>query len=160
MTRIPPICPYCFTPARISDGVEVYGTPGYGAMYVCGNYPECDAYVGVHKGTQEPLGRLANAELRQAKVRAHKAFDPLWQSASALYDLPDDEDERRQALRRIRSRARTRAYAWLAEQLGTEVEHTHIGWFDVDQCYRTIRACRDATPARIREWAKSTEGVK
>ena len=31
------------------------------------------AYVGVHKGTDKPLGRLANAELRYWKKRAHAA---------------------------------------------------------------------------------------
>jgi len=44
-------------------------------IYLCRS---CDAYVGVHKGTDKPKGRLANAELREYKKKAHSAFDPLW----------------------------------------------------------------------------------
>jgi hypothetical protein len=36
--------------------------------------------VGCHKGTTKPLGRLADAELREWKKRAHAAFDPVWQA--------------------------------------------------------------------------------
>ena len=40
----------------------------------------CGAYVGVHKNSPDhaPLGRLANAELRKMKIKAHAAFDKLW----------------------------------------------------------------------------------
>lgn len=59
------ICPYCRAKAELRDSEFVYGDRNYGKIYVCSNYPICDAYVGVHKGTQDkPKGTLANAELR------------------------------------------------------------------------------------------------
>ena len=68
-------CDYCGRQAEYVDSKVIYGK-SYGMMYLCRN---CMAYVGVHKGTDKPLGRLANAELRYWKKRAHAVFDPLWQ---------------------------------------------------------------------------------
>lgn len=83
-------------------------------FYLC---RPCDAYVGCHKGTT-PLGRLANAELRAAKSRAHLAFDPLWKEKYF--------------------RSRTRAYNWLAQQLKINASDCHIGMFDLDMCSRVV----------------------
>jgi len=85
-------------------------------VYLC---RPCDAYVGVHKGTDRPLGRLANAELRHWKNAAHASFDPLWQFG------------------KYRGR-RNDAYRWLAEKMGLPEEKTHIGMFDVAQCQKVI----------------------
>lgn len=67
-------CDYCGRRAEYVDSRIVYGM-SRGKIYLCRN---CMAYVGVHKGTDKPLGRLANAELRRWKKAAHHAFDPLW----------------------------------------------------------------------------------
>lgn len=80
-----------------------------------------------------PLGRLANAELRQAKRAAHAAFDPLWQS---------------------RRMSRRSAYAWLAQQLGIAVEDCHIGMFDTESCQRVIAAVREKRYALLKEGAR------
>ena len=69
-------CPYCGKEAELIDSSVIYGR-SYGMAYICF---DCDAYVGTHKGTEKPLGRLANAELRKWKMRAHDAFDPIWKS--------------------------------------------------------------------------------
>lgn len=97
----------------------------------------CRAYVGCHKagahmfingkkvvsdGTT-PLGRLADADLRTAKQKAHAAFDPLW---------THDEN---------RSKARKREYKWLANALGINPDDCHIGEFDLDQCFKVELAC-------------------
>jgi hypothetical protein len=79
------------------------------------------AYVGCHKITGEPLGRLANHELRGWKKMAHAAFDQLWLG---------------------REHTRGDMYLWLSEQLGIPMEKCHIGMFDVEQCKRVIDACR------------------
>ena len=50
-------CPYCGRQAEYVDSKVIYGR-SYGMAYLCRN---CDAYVGVHRGTDEPLGRLADA---------------------------------------------------------------------------------------------------
>ena len=87
-------------------------------FYQC---PPCDAYVGCHPGTDRPLGRLANAELRHAKSAAHAAFDPLWSHGA---------------------RNRKSAYVWLAQQLGIAVDQCHIGYFDLEQCRRVVALCK------------------
>ena len=114
------MCPYC----------------GHEALFVFGDiiYPHrrdlwkkpfwacepCGAYVGCHPGTENPLGRLANSELRSAKVSVHAAFDPLWRSGRM---------------------SRNAAYRWLAENLGIEVRHCHVGMFDVEMCRKAVFLC-------------------
>ena len=112
------ICPYCGSQAEYVDSKIIYKR-SYGMIYHC---RECDAYVGVHKGTDNPLGRLANKELRHWKRAAHDAFDPIWQSG------------------RMKRRD---AYQWLAEQMGLSPEETHIGMFDVRECKKVIELCKD-----------------
>lgn len=67
------ICPYCGKPTEYVDSSVIYGR-SYGMIYLC---RDCRAYVGVHKGTDQALGRLANAELRKAKKEAHFYFDQI-----------------------------------------------------------------------------------
>lgn len=112
------ICPYCGERAEFVDSKIVYGK-SYGKIYLC---RKCLAYVGVHKGTDKPLGRLANAELRYWKKAAHAAFDPIWKYG------------------RFRG-YRNAAYGWLAGRMGLPVEETHIGMFDVAQCKKAIQIC-------------------
>lgn len=109
-------CDYCGRPTLYTDSAVVYSR-SYGMIYYC---PPCSAWVGVHRGTNKPLGRLANAELRGWKKKAHAAFDPLWQQGHMN---------------------RHAAYAWLAQQLGIPEKQTHIGMFDVHQCQQVVRIC-------------------
>lgn len=109
-------CPYCEQRAKFVDSKVIYGR-SYGMVYYC---KPCDAYVGVHKGTDKPLGRLANKELRRWKNAAHAAFDPVWQTGRMK---------------------RPQAYKWLSEQMGYAPEKTHIGMFDVHECKRVIQIC-------------------
>lgn len=111
-------CDYCGTPAKFVDSKVIYGR-SYGMMYLC---PNCRAYVGVHKGTDIPLGRLADAELRKWKNAAHKAFDYLWQCGPFF-------------------RRRNDAYKWLSIQMHLPIRKTHIGMFDVEQCKTVIKIC-------------------
>ena len=113
-------CDYCGERAKFVYRKIVYGK-SYGKIYLC---RKCMAYVGVHKGTDKPLGRLANAELRYWKKAAHAAFDPLWKYG------------------RFRG-YRNAAYSWLADRMGLPVEKTHIGMFDVAQCKKAIQICRN-----------------
>ena len=66
-------CDYCGRETEYVDSKVIYGK-SYGKIYLCRN---CMAYVGVHKGTDKPLGRLANAELRNWKKAAHAVFDSV-----------------------------------------------------------------------------------
>jgi hypothetical protein len=124
----PPICPYCQRPSvllKTSD--SVYNGRDYGPIYRC---DPCDAHVGCHPGTFKPLGRLANKELRQAKQRAHEAFDPRWKTGKGG-----------------KGGRRRQAYAWLAAQLGIPFQECHIGEFDVETCNRVVELCREKADA-------------
>lgn len=117
------VCNYCQRPALLVTGKTIY--PHRPDLYQLQfwNCDPCGAWVGCHKGTIKPLGRLANAELRQAKQEAHNAFDPFWRS-NGFHG---------QKLKR------SAAYKWLAKQLG--VERIHIGECDVETCRRVVKIC-------------------
>ena len=53
-------CPYCGATAvlRTADGIY-YDNSRNVMLYVCSNYPQCDAYVRVHPGTNKPVGTMA-----------------------------------------------------------------------------------------------------
>lgn len=114
------LCDYCRKPAKFCDSKIVYGK-SRGMIYYCG---DCNAYVGVHKGTDIPRGRMANAELRYWKREAHAAFDPLWQYG------------RFKGFRNV-------AYGWLARRMNLPMDKTHISLFDVAQCKKVVSICRN-----------------
>lgn len=120
-------CPYCGEWAEKTTGLKVYPRRPdlhHLVMYAC---LPCDAWVGAHKDSGKPLGRLANAELRRAKMAAHAAFDPLWKSGQM---------------------SRKKAYKMLSDKMGLKPEETHIGMFDVEQCNTVVILC---TPVIIKE---------
>jgi len=118
-----PICPYCERKSVYADSAEVYNGKSYGMIYLC---RPCDAYVGTHKNSKKPLGRLADAELRKWKRKAHNAFDPLWEFKTK---------------RMAKHIARNNAYRWLAVQLKIDRDACHIGKFDIDMCKKVIAIC-------------------
>ena len=117
----------------------------------------CRAYVGCHPDGR-PLGRLANAELRAAKIAAHDALDPLWRPFSAQHVAYPEERVVNKKLQRV---MRKRAYAWLSVQMGTPVDDTHIGMFDVAECRRVVEVISGARidAAGIRLWFKERQHV-
>lgn len=144
-----PTCPYCNLPAVfLPTSSSIYNGRDYGPIWKC---TPCDAYVGVHKGTRNPLGRLANKELRAAKQAAHRAFDPLWKDLRGAY--PD----LMVVTNKLRSIARSRAYRWLALQLDIRYEDCHVGMFDLELCERTVLVIQATRPtsALIRQWFKA-----
>lgn len=137
-------CDYCDRPAELVGGNVIYPhRPDLTHKWFWRCKP-CKAYVGCHitplgqKKTKpplyQPLGRLANAELRAAKQRAHAAFDPLWKS---------------------REMTRSSAYKWAAEAMGISANNCHIGMFDIDQCNRLVVLVNE----RCNEPAKATTGT-
>lgn len=113
--KTPTICPYCAGKVIFTDSAVLYHGKSYGDIYLCTN---CNASVGVHKGTRKPLGTLANSVLKLKRRETHAVFDGWWQSMRMN---------------------RTAAYQWLAEQMGLPVYRTHIGQFDMEQCERVIQ---------------------
>jgi hypothetical protein len=122
-----PICPYCGSKAELVSSTKVYQGRDFGLIWLCPKYPECDSYVGADF-QQNPLGRLANAELRKWKVLAHDAFDPLWRAKMKREGCS-------------RGEARGKGYKWLSAQLNIPSNECHIGMFDVDMCKRVVEIC-------------------
>lgn len=121
-----PMCPYCGDPAEfLENSAVLYHGTDYGPTWRCFN---CSAWVGCHKGTKRPLGRLANAELRSAKMAAHAAFDRLWKAK-----IRRDQCSKKAA--------RGAGYRWLAAQLGIDPKDCHIGMMDADLCRRVVAVC-------------------
>ncbi|MDY7579382.1 zinc-finger-containing protein [Herbaspirillum sp. RTI4] len=58
--------------------------------------------------------------LARARMSAHNAFDPKWQS---------------------RQMTRSQAYKWLAQQLGVSERECHMLKFDIPMCERVISVC-------------------
>jgi len=113
------ICDYCGDKATYEDSSVIYGR-SYGMVYIC-KCVEGWAYVGVHKGTNKPLGRLADKTLREMKKKAHSVFDPMWKSGGL---------------------SRKQAYSWLADKLSIKGKDCHIGMFDCAQCTKVMRICQ------------------
>lgn len=125
---VAPVCDYCQTMSELVSGTDIYPhRPDLKdkRIYRC---EPCGAWVGCHPGTLNPLGRLANAELRAAKQRAHAAFDPLWRAKMEREGIKQKE-------------ARNRAYQWLAAELEIPAPDCHIGMFDVATCERVVEIC-------------------
>ena len=121
-TMLNPTCPYCGKLSELVKGNVIYSGRRDlwdKTFYLCA---PCDAYVGCHPNSVNPLGRLANEELRKAKMLAHRAFDPMWRDGNLN---------------------RRTAYCWLAERLGIEEKECHIGMFDVDMCKKVIQVCKE-----------------
>ncbi|MDQ2079522.1 zinc-finger-containing protein [Xanthobacteraceae bacterium Astr-EGSB] len=131
-------CPYCGNAAALVTGREVYPHRGDRDLiekpfWAC---LPCGAWVGCHPGTTSPLGRLANAELRKAKMAAHAAFDPFWKAKMRRDGVP-------------KKKARGLAYKWLAGQLGIAREDCHVGMMDVETCRRVVEVCNGFRNRRV-----------
>ena len=127
---MPVMCPYCRKNAVFVDSAEVYHGKSHGKIWLC---RDCQAWVGVHNGTDRPLGRLANAALRKLKMQVHAAFDPIWKTGlDKRLPLPNGVE---------RLGERSRAYLWLAFELGIAPAQCHIGMFNDAQCLKVIEVC-------------------
>jgi hypothetical protein len=126
----PPLCPYCHKPAVLVEGDVIYPHRtdlAHKRFWYC---QKDNAWVGCHMPNTIPMGRLANAELRSAKMAAHDAFDPFWDAYCRKHGVS-------------KGKGRGKAYKWLAEQLGIRPADCHIGMFDVDTCRRTVEICNN-----------------
>lgn len=106
-------CPYCGKDAEWVENKAVYGK-NYGKSYMIWLCRDCDAYVGCHNNTKEPLGTMANARLRKARIEAHNAIDPLWKSGKVK---------------------RNHVYGLLHKMFGKEI---HIGNSDLSLCFDIV----------------------
>jgi ssDNA-binding Zn-finger/Zn-ribbon topoisomerase 1 len=115
-------CPYCGGSVVLRSADGIYKDNSRNAMlYVCANYPQCDAYVRVHEGTKIPVGTLANPELRALRKEAHDYFNRLYLTGRMSKDD---------------------AYAWLAAILQAPHTQAHIGHLTEYYCTVVIEECK------------------
>ena len=122
----PCACPYCGKPVRLERGDALPEASKYKTqlVYICSDYPKCDAYVGVHTGTTIPLGKLADRELRFLRITLHQLFDKLWLKTS---DVPPPL-------------FREEAYTWLSHIVQWQRSYkVHIAHLTKRQCVVAIR---------------------
>lgn len=112
-------CDYCGRPATLTTGRELYGQSGSRGRRLYWRCDPCDAHVGCHPGSDGPLGSLAKKAVREARIRAHNAFELLIECGLTRRD----------------------AYTWLRNQMGLDERACHIGRFDVERCRRVVNIC-------------------
>lgn len=118
------ICPYCKSQAEYVDTAVIYRGKSYGMAYLC---KPCDAYVGVHKGTDLPLGTLANKEDRIWRMKAHAAFDPLWKTGNMK---------------------RRDAYSHMQRLMDMSAAEAHISRMTATQCQKLVSLLVVGQPIR------------
>lgn len=144
-----PQCPYCGAASVFLPSTEsLYRGQDYGPAFVC---KPCGAWVGAHRDTLKPMGRLANKELRALKIQCHARFNPLYLDLRSAYP---DHGPLNTYKKKVRHAARSRAYEWLAEQLNIAGEDCHIGMFDEARCKQVIALLDSLKPtsATVRAW--------
>jgi hypothetical protein len=116
-----PLCPYCGKESTEATGKDVYPHREDLAGKRFFQCAPCQAHVGRYADGR-PLGYLANAETRRARMTAHAAFDPLWKSGRMT---------------------RTQAYEELARAMGIRQEDCHIGMFNIEECKKTLEVAEN-----------------
>lgn len=114
-----PRCPYCGSTTVYRSATGIYQENDDDVMlYVCKNYPTCDAYIRTQKGTAIPIGQMANGKLRALRKDAHRLFDQLHLKGYM---------------------SKRTAYTWLSSVLGVPYEQAHIGQLSELRCELVIR---------------------
>lgn len=149
MTRAPiqmiePKCIECGKISELKTGAAIWPNRTDLAdipIYLC----TCGAYVGVHRGTDVPLGYPAGPRTRAARKAAHAEFDLLWEAKIKPGKV-------------TKGAARGLGYAWLAKNLGIEPAACHIAHFDEATCRRVVAICKPFAD-RIREARRQAQAV-
>lgn len=134
-----PRCPYCGSHSilRSADGIYL-DNPNGTMLYVCKNYPRCDAYVRTMPGSSIPLGTLANRELRAMRTEIHRYFTRFSREG---HMTKDD------------------TYQWLQATLGSPMADAHVGNLAEYECRRVLIEAQRLMQT-IEERNKRKEGGK
>lgn len=122
-------CPTCRGSASIRPRSWI-GHDSGGNVLACDNYPDCDTYVGVHRYTLRPMGRMATREVRWKRSVAHTWIDQMWQDYGY---------------------SRQQAYEWVAETLGLTDREAHVAKLSEGQLDTLIEAARAVVRKLARE---------
>ena len=111
-------CPYCGASVVFRSAEGIYKEDANKTMlFVCRNYPRCDAYVRVHPGTKKPVGTMADGKLRAMRNTAHRYFDMIHKSGLMT---------------------KNEAYQWLAYKVCAPLSQAHIGLMGEYYCQQVI----------------------
>lgn len=108
------ICPFCDKEAKWCENKEIYGE-NYGKSYMVWYCADCNAYVGCHHNTRDPLGTMADKPTREWRSRAHRALDPLWEK---------------------KTMRRSEVYNLLRNHFGFSI---HVAQSDIEMCKKIIK---------------------
>ena len=127
----PEICNICGGKVIYTSNAAIYHGRQYGSGY-CYLCLSCGAYVGTHAPRpREALGLLADEPMRKGKMLCHTLFDSMWRG------------------KKNARHKRSRAYCWLAGEMGIPVEDCHFGYFDIHQLRKAYlilkRTCESKT---------------
>ena len=123
-------CPYCDSHVVLRSADGIYKKNSADTMlYICARYPACDAYVRILPSTKQPIGSLANGELRALRWEAHQNFDRLYLSGIMT---------------------RKEAYVWLASTLQIPMSQTHIGHLGKYYCRQVIEESQRLLENRLK----------
>ena len=114
-------CNYCNNEAEWVENKEVYGRR-YGKSYMIWLCRNCNAYVGCHNNTKEPLGTLADTELRELRKKAKGKF--IVKFLGGTWKRPHNE--------------KNLAYSRLGGLLGLKKGECHFGMFDKETCNKVL----------------------
>ncbi len=133
-----PVCDDCGNTARLvlaGDSAYPY-LEDHGPVWICAS---CQAWIGVRPRSRQhtPLGRLANADLRDAKKRLHDVLEPLVVAKMRRDGVKPFE-------------ARGKAIKWLASELNFTLSTPSIHALTLDQCEQAIRYVGEFQAARQR----------
>jgi hypothetical protein len=132
-----PQCDYCGTAAVLTrPGDEAYPyREDRGAIWVC---QPCQAWIGIYSRSTRnvPLGRLANAELREWKAKLHAALEPMAAAKARRDGISIFE-------------ARAKGYRWLASALQIDEKACTIHQLDADQCRAAVEVIEKFEQERL-----------
>ena len=113
-------CPECEVEMTLREG-------NFGPFYSCPNYPACDMLVGANPDGS-PKGLPVDKDTREARKKAHEAFDPLWRTGVF--------------------KSRSAAYKWLAKRLGHDKHMQDMNRMECDQVIELCQGHMAATAAK------------
>lgn len=109
-------CAECGDDCHLVTGLDIY--PHREDLYKKSFWHcnSCDAYVGCHPNSTNPLGTAAGPALRPMRSQCHKVFDPMWKNKTKFKN-------------------RSEAYSWISKKMGFEV---HFSQLTHPQCVKAL----------------------
>ena len=101
------ICEKCNIEAELVE--DIYN----GYIYSC---PFCSSRVSVHKGTNIPMGTLANSEVGQQRKQVHRSLETIFGK---------------------NKRGKEMSHIWLSKILN--IKDAHVGNFDLETCEKVLK---------------------